>query len=578
MGWIMLRLLKFLAPYRVFVVLVVILAFVQVLSTLYLPLLLSDIVDIGIVQGNPSYIIRMGLIMLAVTGLGGIAAIGASLLAAQSAAGFGKLLRSGIFRHVENFGPTEFDRLGNSSLIVRTTNDVMQVQQLVNMMLRVMIVAPLTSIGGIIMAIHTNGRLALSMMIVVPALAVTVYVILGRGIPLFRTMQTKVDNLNRVVRENLIGVRVVRAFDRQAYERERFYGTNADLTQVSTRVFQMMALMLPFVMLIMNWATVAIFWWGSLRLSHGALQVGSLMAFIQYFMQIMFAVMMVSMMAFMLPRGQASALRIWQIFDTPVAIETRPGQPSVQPLGRLTLDQVTFVYHGAEAPALESVSFKAHVGETIAIIGGTGSGKSTLLNLIPRFYDVASGAIHWNDTDIREVSLTSLRSHIGLVPQRPVLFSGTILDNVRYGNLEASESEVRHALEVAQAWDFVSRMPEGLYSLISQGGSNLSGGQRQRLAIARALVRQASLYLFDDNFSALDSRTDAALRQALRHTIHDAIVFIVAQRVTTIMDADRIVVLDDGRLVGQGTHHELMDTSEVYREIVASQLSPEEIA
>jgi ATP-binding cassette subfamily B multidrug efflux pump len=576
----MLRLLKYLRPYRGYVVLVLALTFLQALSTLYLPELMAHIVDTGIVEGRVHYIIRVGLIMLAVTILGGVAAVGAALFASQSAAGFGKILRSLIFRHVESFGLREFDLLGTSSLIVRTTNDVMQVQQLVNMMLRMMILAPLTSIGGIIMAIHTNGRLALSMIVVLPLLGVTVWGVLSRGIPLFRVVQTKVDRLNRIVRENLAGVRVVRAFHQEAYERQRFYEANLDLTDTSVRVFQMMALMMPLVMLIMNWASVAIFWWGSLRLSHGALEVGALMAFIQYFMQIMFAVMMVSMMAFMLPRGQASALRILEVLDTEVDIreDQKASALLTAPVTELTFDHVTFYYPGAEEPALADITFKAHAGETVAIIGGTGAGKSTLLNLIPRFYDVKSGSIRLNNIDIRDLPLSTLRAEIGLVPQRPVLFSGSILDNVRYGNLTASEAEAMHALDVAQAWPFVSQMPEGLHQEITQGGANLSGGQRQRLAIARALVRQPSVYLFDDSFSALDYKTDAALRQALRRETGSAIVLLVAQRVATIMDADRILVLEDGRLVGQGTHAELMETSAVYREIVASQLSPEEIA
>ncbi|MCY0898453.1 MAG: ABC transporter ATP-binding protein [Firmicutes bacterium] len=576
----MLRLLKYLRPYRGYVVLVLALTFLQALSTLYLPELMAHIVDTGIVEGRVHYIIRVGLIMLAVTILGGVAAVGAALFASQSAAGFGKILRSLIFRHVESFGLREFDLLGTSSLIVRTTNDVMQVQQLVNMMLRMMILAPLTSIGGIIMAIHTNGRLALSMVVVIPLLGVTVWGVLSRGIPLFRVVQTKVDRLNRIVRENLAGVRVVRAFHQEDYERQRFYEANLDLTDTSVRVFQMMALMMPLVMLIMNWASVAIFWWGSLRLSHGALEVGALMAFIQYFMQIMFAVMMVSMMAFMLPRGQASALRILEVLDTEVDIreDQKASVLLTPPVTELTFDHVTFYYPGAEEPALADITFKARAGETVAIIGGTGAGKSTLLNLIPRFYDVKSGSIRLNNIDIRDLPLSALRAEIGLVPQRPVLFSGSILDNVRYGNLTASEAEAMHALDVAQAWPFVSQMPGGLHQEINQGGANLSGGQRQRLAIARALVRQPSVYLFDDSFSALDYKTDAALRQALRRETGSAIVLLVAQRVATIMDADRILVLEDGRLVGQGTHAELMETSAVYREIVASQLSPEEIA
>ncbi|MCY0879500.1 MAG: ABC transporter ATP-binding protein [Firmicutes bacterium] len=574
------RLLRYLRPYRGYVALVLALTFMQALSTLYLPELMAHIVDTGIVQGRVHYIIRVGLVMLGVTILGGVAAVGAALFASQSAAGFGKILRSLIFRHVESFGLREFDLLGTSSLIVRTTNDVMQVQQLVNMMLRMMILAPLTSIGGIIMAIHTNGRLALSMVVVIPLLGITVWGVLSRGIPLFRVIQTKVDRLNRVVRENLAGVRVVRAFHQQDYERQRFYEANLDLTETSVRVFQMMALMMPLVMLIMNWASVAIFWWGSLRLSHGALQVGALMAFIQYFMQIMFSVMMVSMMAFMLPRGQASALRILEVLNTEVDIQENPKPPArlTRPVTHLRFDHVTFFYPGAEEPALSDITFEAAVGETVAIIGGTGAGKSTLLNLIPRFYDVKSGSIQLNGVDIRDLALGELRAQIGLVPQRAVLFSGSVLDNVRYGNLDASEKDAAHALEVAQAWSFVSQMPGGLHHDISQGGANLSGGQRQRLAIARALVRRPRIYLFDDSFSALDYKTDAALRQALRRETEDGIVLLVAQRVATIMDADRILVLEDGRLVGQGTHDQLMETCPVYREIVASQLSPEEIA
>ncbi len=576
----MIRILKFLSPYRGYVIVVLALTFLQALSTLYLPQLMSHIVDTGIVRGNVHYIIRVGIIMLAVTIAGGIAAVGASFFASQSAAGFAKLLRSRVFQHVESFGLEEFDHIGTSSLIVRTTNDVMQVQQLVNMMLRMMIIAPLTSIGGILMAIHTNARLSLSMIVIIPALGITVYGVLGRGIPLFRILQTKVDRLNRVVRENLIGVRVVRAFHREDYERERFLDANRDLTDTSVRVFQMMALMMPLVMLIMNWSTVAIFWWGSLKLNQGGLQVGSLMAFIQYFMQIMFSVMMVSMMAFMLPRGQASALRILEVLDITVSLKDKAPQDSTVSGGvaSLTFDHVSFTYPGAEEPALEDISFDAKAGETLAIIGGTGAGKSTLLNLVPRFFDPTQGSIRLDGVDIRDIPVAVLRSHLGLVPQRASLFSGSVLDNVRYGNLDASPDAAAHALKVAQAWGFVSELEGGLDSAVTQGGSNLSGGQRQRLAIARALVRKPSIYLFDDSFSALDYQTDALLRRELHQETRDAIVIVVAQRVATIMDADRIIVLEDGRIAGQGTHQELMERSSVYQEIVASQLSPEEIA
>lgn len=572
------KILKYMAPYRKSVILVLILTFMQAMSTLYLPQLMSNIVDIGIVRGNVPYILDEGLWMLGVTVAGGMAAIGASYFASRASAGYAMRLRSHIFRHVEGFGLHEFDGLGTSSLIVRTNNDVMQVQQMVQMGLRMMIIAPLTSIGGIIMAIHTNARLALSMVVVVPLLGITVYLILGRGIPLFRVIQTKVDRLNRVVRENLVGVRVVRAFHREAHERKRFWDANTDLTQISVRVFQMMALMLPLVMLIMNWATVAIFWWGSIRLSHGQLQVGSLMAFIQYFSQIMFAVMMVSMMSFMLPRAQASAIRIREVLDTEPAIHDPVDPQHLARPRRLTFDHVSFYYPGAEEAALADVSFDAYAGQTVAIIGGTGSGKSTLLNLIPRFYDVRSGSVRLDGVDVRELSAADLRQWLGLVPQRPSLFSGTVIDNVRYGDQAASLEDIQEALEIAQAWEFVQKMPDGMESFLDQGGANLSGGQRQRLSIARALVRKPALLLFDDSFSALDYKTDAGLRLALRQHVRDTVVLLVAQRIATIVDADLILVLDEGRIVSRGTHRELMESSPVYREIAASQLSPEEIA
>ncbi len=578
----MLKILRYLAPYRGYVALVLILTFFQALSTLYLPQLMSNIVDIGIVQGNVHYIVRLGLIMLGVTFFGGLSAIGGSLFAAKSSAGYAQLLRSKIFSHVESFGLREFDMLGTSSLIVRTNNDVMQVQQMVQMMLRMMIIAPLTSIGGVIMAIRTNAHLALSMIVVVPLLGVTVWLILGRGIPLFRVIQTKVDRLNRVVRENLVGVRVVRAFHRESHERQRFYDANDELTQISVRVFQMMALMMPLVMLIMNWATVAIFWWGSIRLNQGQLQVGSLMAFIQYFSQIMFSVMMVSMMSFMLPRAQASAVRIAEVLDvTPAIADMMPiPQPQAAPFHprSLRFENVTFYYPGAEEPALADMSFEAQIGETVAVIGGTGAGKTTLLNLIPRFYDVHAGAVYANGQNIRDIPVPILRQSLGMVSQRPALFSGTIIDNIRYGNPDATLDQIQEALEVAQAWEFVRELPQGANTFLEQGGVNLSGGQRQRLSIARALVRHPAIYLFDDTFSALDYKTDASLRRALRQHTANAISIIVAQRVATIMDADQILVLDEGRLAEAGTHSQLMARSSVYKEIVASQLSPEEIA
>ncbi|WP_243239863.1 ABC transporter ATP-binding protein [Sulfobacillus harzensis] len=573
--------LVFLAPYRTYVGLVLVLTFLQTMSTLYLPQLMSHIVDHGIVLGREHYILHMGLWMLAITILGGMAAVGASYFAAHASSGFGQRLRSRIFRHVEAFGLAEFNQIGTSSLIVRTTNDVMQVQQLVNMMLRMMVIAPLTAIGGIAMAIHTSPHLSESLIIIIPLLGLAIAAVLGRGLGLFRVLQSKVDRLNRVVRENLIGVRVVRAFHRESLERRRFFDANTDLTDTSVRVFQLMALMMPVVTLIMNLATVAVFWWGSLQIAPRGLEVGSLMAFVQYIMQIMFSVMMLSMMAFMIPRGEASAQRIEEVLQIRLAITDSTETP-LTPLPRdwaeLSFRHVSFAYPGAEAPALEDISFTAHLGQTVAIIGGTGSGKSTLINLVVRFYDPTAGTITLDGVDIRTLPLETLRQSLGLVPQKAVLFSGSVVENIRYGNPEASEDEIFAALKTAQAWEFVSGLEGSLHHLLDQGGANLSGGQRQRLAIARAIVRHPNIYLFDDSFSALDYKTDALLRRSLKEQTQDAIVLLVAQRIATIVDADLILVLDDGKLVGQGRHRDLLQNCAVYREIAESQLSPEEIA
>ncbi len=575
----MMKLKVFLRPYRTFVFMVLVLTFVQSLATLYLPNLMSDIVDKGIIKGDVSYIIRIGFFMLGITILGGIASVWASYFAAKSSAGFGQVLRSRLFSHVEKFTLAEFDQLGTSSLIVRTTNDVMQVQQLVNMMLRMMVMAPLTAIGGIIMAVYTDAKLSLIIVVVIPVLSLAIYGILGPGMGLFRTMQKKVDHLNRVLRENLTGTRVIRSFNREVFEIQRFDQANRDLTDVSIRVYKMMAAMMPVVMLIMNISTLAIVWFGGIRINDGTLQVGNLMAFIQYVMQIMFAVMMVSMMAFMIPRGQASALRINEVLAMhPEIVDPVQSQASVDHSGQVEFRDVTFRYPGAEEPALSHVSFIAQPGQITAIIGGTGSGKSTLINLIPRFHDVDSGSVIVDGMDVREMPQESLRAKLGYVPQRAVLFTGKILDNIKYGKEEATEAEILHAAEVAQAAEFIGAMPDGFHSVISQGGANISGGQKQRLAIARALVRKPEIYLFDDTFSALDYKTDAQLGLALRQEAEAATVILVAQRVSTVIEADQIIVLDEGRVVGVGTHKSLLQTCAVYQEIVSSQLSPEEIA
>ncbi len=575
----MAKLIEFLRPYRAFVALVLVLTFVQTMSSLYLPNLMSSIVDTGIIRGDEGYILREGLWMLAVTVLGGAGSVLASYYGAKATAGFGKLLRTRIFRHVEHFTLKEFDQIGTSSLIVRSTNDVMQVQQFINMLLRMMVMAPLTAIGGIILAVRTDASLSLVIVVVLPIMSIAIWLVMRRGFDLFRSIQKKVDRLNLVLRENLTGVRVVRAFGRVPYEVRRFDAANLDLTDTSVRVFQLMAILMPIVMLIMNLAMVAIVWFGGVQINTGTLELGNLMAFIQYVMQIMFAVLMVSMMLFMVPRAQASAVRINEV----LALEPEfrdPDDPLPVPRGPGTVEfrGVTFYYPGGEEPALHDVTFTARPGQITAVIGGTGAGKSTLMNLIPRFYDVSEGSILVDGVDVRKMRQADLRQRLGYVPQKAVLFTGSVLENIRYGDPGASLAAAQHAADVAQASEFVSEMEEGMEAEISQGGVNLSGGQRQRLAMARALARRAEIYLFDDSFSALDFRTDALVRAALRRELTGATVMIIAQRVSTVMDADHILVLDDGRLVGAGTHRELMASCPVYAEIVASQLSPEESA
>ena len=573
------KLMEFLRPYRVYVALVLVLTFVQTMSSLYLPNMMSDIVDTGIVHGNQPYIWREGLLMLAVTAGGGLASVIARYYGAMAMAGFGRLLRSRIFSHVESFSLKEFDEIGTSSLIVRGTNDVWQVQQFITMALTFLVMAPLTAIGGIILAVRTDPGLSLTIVVVVPVMGFVIWLVMRQGFDLFRSIQRKIDTLNLVLRENLTGVRVVRAFGRVDYETRRFDQANLDLTDTSVRVFQLMALMMPLVMLIMNLATVAIFWFGAVQMNQGSFEVGNLMAFIQYVMQIMFAVLMVSMMLFQVPRAQASAARIQEVLELEPGIAD-PVQPlpAVPGSGIVEFRHVTFHYPGGEEPALEDVSFTARPGEVTAIIGGTGAGKSTLLNLVLRFYDTSSGQVLVDGADVRAMRQHDLRHRLAYVPQRAVLFTGSVLDNIRYGDPQASAEAAMHAAAIAQASGFVRDMDGGLDAEVSQGGVNLSGGQRQRLAMARALARHAEIYLFDDTFSALDFKTDSLVRAALRRELKGQTVLIVAQRVSTVMDADQILVLDDGKLVGAGNHQHLMHDCPVYREIVSSQLSPEEIA
>jgi ATP-binding cassette subfamily B protein len=574
------RLTTFLRPYRFAVALVLALTFIQSLSSLYLPTLMADIVDTGIVKGNVPYILRVGGLMLVVALASGAAAVGAAFYAARSAAGFTQSLGLRLFSHVEAFSPREFDRFGTSSLIVRATNDIMQVRQMVYMVLRMASMAPLMAIGGIILAVHTSPRLSPVILVALPIMGAAVYTVMRRGFGLFASIQQKVDGLNRVLRENLTGVRVVRAFARTGHELQRFDASNRDVTDTSIAAFQLMSVMMPAVMLVMNLASVAVAWYGGVLINGGALQVGQMMAFIQYVMQIMFSVMMVAMLFFFIPRGQASAVRIAEVLDAEPAVgdPARPSRPEAGRRAEIAFDHVTFHYASGEEPALADISFTAGPGEITAVIGGTGSGKSTLLQLIPRLGDVTGGSVRIDGLDVRDWAQGELRQRIAYVPQRAVLFTGTVLENIRYGDPDASEAAARHAAEVAQAMEFIGEMGEGMRSAVAQGGMSLSGGQRQRLAIARALVRRAEIFLFDDSFSALDYRTDARLRAALRRELRSATVLIVAQRVSTVMNADRILVLDEGRMVGSGTHQELLEHCAVYREIVASQVQPEVVA
>lgn len=575
----MVRLLRFMKPYRAIVVLVLVLAFAQSMANLYLPTVMADIVDNGIVKNDIGYIWRAGGLMLIVTVGGTIAAIIGSFYAARVATGFGKLIRQGIFSRVEQFSLHEFDTVGTASLITRTTNDTTQVQQVWIVILGMMVTAPMMAIGGIILAVEQDATLSWILVVVIPVLVGAILLLLTSAVPLFQRMQKKLDKINLILDEQLSGVRVIRAFDRIKGEEQRFDEANYELTDVAIRVNRVVASMMPIMMFVLNVSSVAILWFGANRIDAGNMQVGALIAFLQYAMQILFAMLMVSMMFIMLPRAAASAERINQVLAmAPEITDAQQVRRADEQRGSVEFQDVTFSYPGAEEPALSNVSFRARPGEITAIIGGTGAGKSTLINLIPRFYDIESGHLLVDGVDVREISQEHLRAKIGLVPQKAVLFSGTVSENIRYGKEDASDEEVRSAAEIAQATEFITAMNNGFDSVIAQGGTNVSGGQKQRLSIARALIRRPEIYIFDDSFSALDFKTDARLRAALKGEIQDATVLIVAQRVSTVMDADQILVLDDGRVVGIGAHRELMRTCEVYREIVTSQLSMEEIA
>ena len=570
----MLKLFALLKPLRGSVAIVTVLALAQSVANLYLPRLMADMVDHGIVPGDRQRILEVGGVMLVVAVLGNLCAVAGSFFASKVATGFGRMVRERVFDRVSHFSVHQFDHFSTASLITRTTNDTTQVQQVLLMVLGMAISAPMMAIGGVVLSLSQDTRLARVLIAIIPVLAVVFFVIMWKAVPLFQKMQVQIDQLNLVIDEGLSGVRVIRAFDRGAHQSGRFDEANRAVTGTAISVNRLVALLMPAMFFMMNLTSVLIIWFGAVRIEAGQMQVGAMMASLQYAIQILFAVFMVTAVFVMLPRAAASAARINAVLDV-VPDVVDPAQPRTAGAARglVEFQDVTFQYPGAEEPALTGVSFTAHPGEVTAIIGGTGSGKSTLAGLIPRFYDVHQGRVLVDGVDVRELSLADLRARIGFVPQKAVLFSGTIASNIRFGPDPATDDEMRHAAAVAQAAEFIDQTADGYDSPVSQGGTNLSGGQKQQLAIARALVRRAEIYVFDDSFSALDFATDARLRAALRADLTAATVFIVSQRIGTVMNADRIVVLDEGRVAGMGTHAELLRSCEVYREIAESQAS-----
>jgi ATP-binding cassette, subfamily B, multidrug efflux pump len=576
----LLRLLRvYLRPYRAAIMALCALQLVQSLATLYLPTLNADIIDNGVITGDTRYILRTGAIMLVVTVVQILSATGAVFFGARTAMALGRDVRHAVFERVQNFSAREVGRFGTPSLITRTTNDVQQVQMLAVLAFTLLVSAPIMCVGGIILALNQDVPLSSLLLVAVPALAVIVILIVRRMRPLFRVMQERLDNISRVLREQVSGVRVVRAFVRDGHEQERFQAANTDLFAVSLGVGRLIALMFPSVMLVLNLSSIAVLWFGGHLVNDGGMQIGALTAFLSYLLQILMSVMMATFVFMQVPRAEVCAERIEEVLDTEPDL-ARPAAPvtTLARHGHLELRGAEFRYPGAEQPVLCDISLVARPGQVTAVIGGTGSGKTALVSLIPRLMDVTGGAVLVDGVDVRELDPAVLSKVIGLVPQKPYLFSGTVASNLRYGNQDATDADLWHALQTAQGSDFVAQMAGGLDAPIAQGGTNVSGGQRQRLAIARALVHKPEIYLFDDSFSALDYATDARLRAALAAETAQATVLIVAQRVATIRHADQIVVLEAGRIVATGTHEELMRSDQTYREIVLSQLTEEEAA
>lgn len=551
---------------------------IQIISDLYLPTLTSNIIDKGVTQGDSKYILQVGMIMIGVSLIGIVASLVNTLIATREGQKIGKKLRSEIYETVSYSSLESFDKVGTASLITRTTNDVNQVQMVTQMFLRLMINAPITLIGASFLAYTRDPELTKIFLYIIPSLIIIVGIVMYFAIPLFKTLQEKTDKLNLVFREGLTGVRVIRAFNKTPFEEKRFFNANKDYTQTAVRVNILMSFLMPVITLIISITNVSIIWYGGHNVAQGTLEVGNMMAFMTYAMQILMSFMMMTMIFVLVPRAQASAVRINEVLDMNKEKELTNDQQIKKEVPTLDFNDICFRYKGAEKPALLGVDFHLKAGETLAIIGGTGSGKTSLVNLIPRFYDIEKGSILFNEQDVQDLDVKELRNRVGFVPQKAILFTGTIRSNLLYGLENATEEEMWKALEIAQAKDFVEKLPDGLDSKVEQGGDNFSGGQKQRLAIARALIKPADIYIFDDSFSALDFKTDALLRKALKENVTDAMIVIVAQRISTVVGADEIIVLDEGLMVGKGNHQELKETNETYQDIIKSQLREEEIA
>ncbi|MBM7605600.1 ATP-binding cassette subfamily B protein [Metabacillus crassostreae] len=572
----MIEMLKHLKPYRTKLILVLVFSLAAILFELYLPTLMAEIVDIGIVNQDVPFILRTGALMLLCSFMAIVLMVGVSYFASKVSLGFGRDMRRRIFVHVEHFSLQEYEKFGSASLITRTTNDVKVVQDVINMMQRMMTRAPLMLVGGVLLAVSRDRYLSLIFLAALPVLAIVIFFVARKAIPLFSSLQKKTDRLTLILREALTGVRVVRAFNRVDYEKNRFNIANEDFRDTGIKVGKLMAFMFPIMLIIMNFTNIAIVWFGAIRIEQGDMQVGNLLAFIQYAAMILMSLIMLSMAFIMIPRAQVSAKRLNEVLLTKPLIKDPINEEVAEGgAGLIEFNSVTFRYEGAEKPVLEDISFVAKPGETTAIIGSTGAGKSTLLQLIPRFYDVESGSISIDGVNIQNMLQSTLRGKIGYVPQKATLFSGTIAENMRYGNDQADEAEILAALKTAQALDFVEKREKGMDSMLEQAGSNLSGGQKQRLSIARSLVRKPKIYLFDDSFSALDYQTDRKLRDALKQETANATILVVAQRVNTVKDAEKIIVLNDGKIAGIGTHAELLNDNIIYQEIVASQQNGE---